>query len=290
MTLLKTGFLGLGAMGLPMAQNLHRKGLLTAVWNRSANKCQAFSDDDTVTVCLEPGELAAQCNVLVTCVTADKDVLELHRNMMAEAKQGTIAIDMSTVEPATASALANEWQDRGCHFIDAPVSGGVEGAIKGTLSIMCGGDETVLKSIMPVMEAMGASIIHLGEAGSGQACKAINQIMVAGIAEAVCEALVLAENMGLDTDKVIDLISGGAAGSWFLKQRGKTMVAGEYDIGFQSALLFKDLGIVQNLCESENFSSSVVTQAVNDYHQLVQMGLGKKDISALYVLKKQSLE
>jgi 3-hydroxyisobutyrate dehydrogenase len=177
---------------------------------------------------------------------------------------------------------------RNVAFLDAPVSGGVEGANNGTLAMMVGGPAEALKQVHGVLSAMAARIEHLGDTGAGQACKAVNQIMAAGINQAVTEALAFAVAQGLDLDKVIEVVSGGAAGNWFLQHRGHSMTQGRYTPGFKLALHHKDLGIVQQMAADSGFACPITDATVSDYATLMQQGLGDLDISALYQLKRKS--
>jgi len=194
---------------------------------------------------------------------------------------------MSTVSSATAQQAAAILYAKQASFLDAPVSGGVEGAKNGTLAMMVGGEATVLARVRPILQAMTARIEHLGDTGAGQACKAVNQIMCAGINQAVTEALAFAEAQGLDLDKVIDVVSGGAAGNWFLAHRGKTMTQGVFQPGFKLALHHKDLLICQQMAQQVAVASPLVEATLNDYAQLMQQGFGDEDISALYRLKQK---
>ena len=207
---LKAAFIGLGAMGEPMAGHLKQQGLLHAVANRTHAKAEALARTwDVSAPTLE--ELAAQCDVIALCVTADADVLTTVDALAPHVKPGTIVIDHSTVAPDTAKQAAARLAAVKAHFLDAPVSGGVEGAKNGKLSIMVGGDAAVLERARPVLEAYALRITHLGDVGAGQATKAINQVLVAGIAQAVCEGLALGEALGLDPERLIPTLGAGAA-------------------------------------------------------------------------------
>lgn len=283
---LKVGFVGLGAMGLAMAGHLKRVGLLTAVSNRSPEKAKKFASENGV-VAGTPAELAKQSNVVVLCVTADADVLSVTREIATNAKPGTIVIDHSTVSSETAKQAQQLMKTAGGDFIDAPVSGGVEGAKNGKLSIMVGGDETVLARAKPVLEAYGARISHMGAIGAGQNTKSVNQVLVAGIAEAVCEGLALGEALGLKADTLLPTLMGGAANSWFLEKRGATMLRNEFSVGFKLALLHKDLKIVEGLAKAAGTDRSVIEKSIADYAELMKQGHSDEDISALIRLKRK---
>jgi 3-hydroxyisobutyrate dehydrogenase len=284
--MLKTGFIGLGAMGLPMAENLHRKGLLAAVWNRSTDKAAAVSQETGCRHCSTLEELAGICDVLVMCVTADQDVLDIVRAVAPGLSPGDVVIDCSTVDASTAKEAASLLETYEVGFLDCPVSGGTEGARLGTLSIMVGGAEDHLGRARPALEAMGKSIVHLGPAGAGQAAKATNQVMVAGINQAVTEALAFGRSQGLPMDALIEALSEGAAGNWFLSHRGPTMVEGRFPLGFKVALHQKDLGICAGMAADMGARLPLVEMTRIHYDRLIEQGLGDEDISSLFVLKE----
>jgi 3-hydroxyisobutyrate dehydrogenase len=283
---LKAAFIGLGAMGAPMAGHLHDRGLLLAVANRSPAKAQQLAAQWDVSAPASLAELAAQCEVIALCVSADADVLGVVEELLPGLKPGSVVIDHSTVAPATAQKAALRLAEVGAQFLDAPVSGGVEGAKHGKLSVMVGGDAEVLERVRPVLEAYGARIVHMGKVGAGQATKAVNQVLVAGIAQGVTEGLALGEALGLDPERLIPVLASGAAGSWFLEKRGASMLRNEFSVGFKLALLHKDLGIVRGIAEQAGSDRSVIERALADYAQLMAQGHGDEDISALIRLKR----
>ncbi|WP_411727611.1 NAD(P)-dependent oxidoreductase [Methyloglobulus sp.] len=246
---MKTGMIGLGAMGLGMARRVASAGYLTAVYNRTASKAQDLAEELKVTACLQPEDLAALVDLVLICVSADEDVLEMITAISKSIKPGSIVVDMSTVSSDTAKKAATMLAEKQVAFLDAPVSGGVEGAKNGSLSMMVGGDADVLEQARPVLASMTTRITHMGATGSGQATKAVNQIIVAGINQAVTEALAFAQAHSLPMDKVIDVISAGAAGNWFLQHRGLTMTNGTFTPGFKVALHHKDLKICQAMAD-----------------------------------------
>jgi 3-hydroxyisobutyrate dehydrogenase len=285
---IKTGFVGLGAMGVPMARHLHQRGLLTALANRTSAKAVALANELGVAAPDDLAALAAQCDVIALCVTADADVLLTIDALAPHMQRGAIVIDHSTVAPDTAKLAAAKLEKFGVHFLDAPVSGGVEGAKNGKLSVMVGGDADVLERARPVLEAYALRITHLGATGAGQATKAVNQILVAGIAQAVCEGLALGEALGLDASRLIPTLGAGAAGNWFLEKRGETMLRNEFDVGFKLALLHKDLAIVRGIAQQAGSSTQVIERSLADYAELMSQGHGDEDISALIRLKRPS--
>lgn len=285
---MRTGLIGLGAMGQGMARNLAKAGYLTAVYNRTQAKADALAAELGVIACPSPSVLASSVELILICVSADHDVLEVVTDLATDIASGSVVIDMSTVAADTARRAADILAGKGVDFLDAPVSGGVEGANKGTLAMMVGGDAEVLEKVRPVLAAMTSRIEHLGPTGSGQACKAVNQIMAAGIAQAVTEALAFGAAQGLNMDQVIDVVSAGAAGNWFLQHRGKTMLQGIFQPGFKLALHHKDLNICRQMAEQAGVCCPLTETTLNDYARLMQQGHGDEDISALYRLKRKN--
>ena len=287
---MQTGVIGLGAMGAYMALNIHKAGALHRVWNRSRGKADALARETGVEVSESPEQLAEECGLIITCVSRDEDVLSVIERISTSIKPGTIVVDTSTISAESARQAAEFLQKHDAHLLDCPVSGGVEGAKNGTLAMMVGGDESVLDRARPTLEAIAANIAYIGPAGSGQACKAVNQLMAAGINQAVTEALAFGEAMGLDMDKVVDIVATGAAGNWFLDHRGKTMLADNYTPGFKLALHHKDLSIcktmLENVCDT---NLPMIEMTLIHYQRLMEQGFGDEDISALFRLKKAQL-
>lgn len=285
----QAGFIGLGAMGRPMAAHLAANGLLAAVWNRSDDKARAFAAEYDVMVCTSPAELAQRCQVIFTCVSADRDLQTISDDLLAGVSAGKILVDTSTVSPETALAVDAAWATRQADFIDAPVSGGVEGARKGSLSVMAGGSDAAMQVALPFIQAFSSQVVHMGGVGAGQRTKAVNQVMVAGIAQAVCEALALAERLELPQQRLLDVLKAGAAGSWFLEHRGQTMLNDEFDVGFKQSLLFKDLKICEGIARELDGDLPLVSASVTDFGALVADGDGDNDISGLIKLKRRRL-
>lgn len=284
MTSLRTGFVGLGAMGLPMARNLHRAGLLAASWNRSPGKAEALAAETGTLAATSLADLAAACELVVTCVSADQDLLDVLAGLEPGLQPGAVVVDCSTVAAGTAREAARRLAACGAGFLDCPVSGGTEGARGGTLSIMVGGEAEVLARARPVLEAMGGSITHMGPAGSGQAAKATNQVMVAGINQAVTEALAFGQAQGLPMEEVIAALEGGAAGNWFLSKRGRTMIRGEFPLGFKVSLHAKDLEICRLMAGELGVKLPLVEMTLAHYARLPAQS-ADEDISALFRLK-----
>ncbi|WP_395794622.1 NAD(P)-dependent oxidoreductase [Aquimonas sp.] len=283
---MKTGFIGLGAMGAPMAGHLHARGLLTVVGNRTQAKADALAAELGVRAVVSAADYA-ECDLVVLCVSADADVLQNVQALSEVLKPGARVVDHSTVSAETAREAARILTARGIGFLDAPVSGGAEGARNGKLSIMVGGSESELDAVRPALEAYALRITHMGATGSGQCTKAVNQVLVAGINEAVCEGLAFGEKLGLDPAKLLPTLGAGAAGNWFLDKRGASMLRREYVPGFKCAHLLKDLNIVLGMAKAVGVSTSVIEHALADYARLVERGLGDADTSALIELKRE---
>ncbi len=282
---MKAGMIGLGAMGIGMARNIAKAGYLTGVYNRTSTKAQSLAEELSVVAFDQPEELAANVELVLLCVSADNDVLAMVKAIVKTIKPGTIVVDMSTVSSDTAKQAAAMLAEKQVAFLDAPVSGGVEGAKNGRLAMMVGGDHDALEQARPVLETMTSRIMHMGATGSGQATKAVNQIMGAGINQAVTEALAFAQAQGLPMEKVIEVISGGASGNWFLQHRGSTMTRGIFAPGFKLALHHKDLKICQSMAKQTGTPTTLIDMTINDYERLMAEGYGDEDISALYRLK-----
>jgi len=283
--MMKAGMIGLGAMGAGMAGNLAKVGYLAAIYNRTAEKAQLLAKELNVAVFERIEALAAEMDVVLLCVSADNDVLAVVEAIAQTIKPGSIVVDMSTVSSDTARHAAAILAEKQAAFLDAPVSGGVEGAKNGTLAMMVGGDVEALQKVRPILQAMSTRIIHMGATGSGQAAKAVNQVMCAGINQAVTEALAFAQAQQLPMEKVIDAISGGAAGNWFLQHRGNTMTNNKFAPGFKLALHHKDLKICRAMAEEAQIPLPLTDMTVGDYERLITAGYGDEDISALYRLK-----
>lgn len=284
---MRIGFVGLGAMGLPMARNLHRAGLLAAVWNRTAAKAQGFAAETGVMHSASLAALAEACDAVVTCVSADADLLAVTDALAGLLAPGTVVMDCSTIAAETAREAAARLAAHGATFLDCPVSGGTEGARDGTLSIMVGGETEALERARPVLEALGRNIVHMGPAGAGQAAKATNQIMVAGINQAVTEALAFGQSQGLPMGRLIAALEKGAAANWFLTHRGPTMVQGRYPLGFKVALHAKDLEICRRMAEDRGAKLPLIEMTLKHYAHLLEAGSSDEDISALFRLKSE---
>jgi 3-hydroxyisobutyrate dehydrogenase len=284
---MRVGFVGLGAMGMHMARNLHRAGLLTAVWNRTAEKARTLAAELNVESPSDLSTLGTDVEVVVTCVSADADVLHVVQTLAKGLRPGSIVVDSSTVSAETARKAAEILQPQGVDFLDCPVSGGVEGARDGTLAIMAGGNEQAFERAKPVLSAMGKTVTYFGPTGSGQAAKATNQIMCAGIIEAVSEAMAFARAQGLPLEKIVDTLGKGAGSSWYFVHRAPNMVRGTFPAGFRVRLHEKDLTICRDMAARFGVTLPVVERMLNEYAELIERGYGDEDISATFRLKTQ---
>jgi 3-hydroxyisobutyrate dehydrogenase len=279
------GFVGLGAMGRGMARNLHRAGLLTCVWNRTESVARELASELGVTAAATPAELASRCSCIVVCVSADADVLAVVDALAPTLARDSVVIDCSTVSGETAREAARRLATRNVEFLDAPVSGGVEGARDGTLAIMVGGKPGTFERGLPVLRAMGRTVAHFGAQGAGQAAKATNQIMCAGVIQAVAEAMAFAKAEGLPLELLIETLGKGAGSSWYFVHRAPNIVRNAYPPGFRVRLHEKDLRICHDMAARHGAELPVVEATLAHYRQLIEQGHGDEDISTLFRLK-----
>jgi 3-hydroxyisobutyrate dehydrogenase len=277
------GFAGLGTMGAAMAANLVRAGFAVRAWNRTPGRAA-----DLVALgareAPDPASVAADAEVVVVCVSDTPDVEHVlfgPRGVADGARPGTVVVDCSTISPSATRALAARLAERGVALVDAPVTGGSEGARKGTLSILVGGDPADVERVRPVLAAMGTTITHFGPVGSGQVAKAVNQVVIATGYLSVAEGMVLAMKAGLDPEQVVGALSGGVAASWILANRSGRMVANDYPLGFRVALHRKDLAIALALAREIGVSlpGSSLVAALED--GLIANGHGEDDQSSI---------
>jgi 3-hydroxyisobutyrate dehydrogenase len=280
-------FLGLGVMGAPMARHLARAGHRVTVYNRTRAKAAAWVErhrEFDVTAAATPAQAAAGQDAVLTCVGNDDDLAQVvlgEHGALAAMDDGALLVDHTTVSPALARRIADEAAARGVLAVDAPVSGGQAGAENGKLAIMCGGSDAAMAAAAPVIEAYAARIVHVGGPGAGQATKAVNQVAIAGVLQGLSEAVRLAQAEGLDLDKVLEAISGGAAQSWQMVNRWPTMAKDEFDFGFAVDWMRKDLAIA--LAEGRALGLEMpVTEMVDRFYGEVQaLGGNRQDTSAL---------
>jgi len=287
---MKTTVLGLGAMGAGIAGNLFRAGHLTEAWNRSPDRGNAAAQQHGFALANTAEDAAAQADLVITSVSADEDLKEIVTRIAPAMRAGSIVLDTSTVSIDTAREVGEQLQTSGIRFLDAPVSGGREGAEKATMVMMVGGDPGVLEEILPILSSISRKVVHMGPVGSGQATKAVNQIMCAGINQAVTEALAFGRHQSLDMAKVVDVVSSGAAGNWFVEHRGLSMSEGRFDPGFRVALHHKDLKICQAMLSADHVQLPMVEMTLVHYERLMAEGHGDEDISALFRLKAPLFE
>ena len=278
---MQIGFIGLGVMGHPMAGHLAKAGHAVQVFNRSAGKAKAWCTEHVGTAHDTAVQAAEGCDIVVLCVGNDDDVRGLVADILPVMAKGAIIVDHTTTSAKLAKAMALQAAALGRSFLDAPVSGGQAGAVNGALTIMIGGDQAAYDRAVPVLSAYAKAIRHMGEAGSGQLAKMVNQICIAGVVQGLAEAVHFAKNAGLDTDAVLAAISQGAAQSWQMDNRWKTMVQGEFEFGFAVDWMRKDLGLVLDEARA-NGSQLALTALVDQFYAEVQaMGGHRWDTSSL---------
>ncbi|MDV2983468.1 UNVERIFIED_CONTAM: NAD(P)-dependent oxidoreductase [Methylobacteriaceae bacterium AG10] len=280
----KVAFLGLGVMGSPMAGHLAKKGHDVTVFNRTGAKAESWVAANGGRAAATPREAAAGCTIVFACVGNDDDLRSVvlgEAGAFAGMEKGAVFVDHTTASAEVARELSAAADAAELRFIDAPVSGGQAGAENGTLTVMCGGEETTYAEVEPVIMAYAKSCRLLGPSGSGQLTKMVNQIAIAGLVQGLSEAIHFAKRAGLDVDSVLDVISKGAAGSWQMENRGRTMNADKFDFGFAVEWMRKDLGIL--LAESRrNGARLPVTALVDQFYAEVEAMGGKRwDTSSL---------
>jgi 3-hydroxyisobutyrate dehydrogenase len=284
---MQTGFVGLGAMGAHMARNLHRAGLLTGVWNRTVEKSAALAAELKVIQFADLTELAGNCEAVVICVSADDDLRAVIAGLEPGLSPNMIVMDCSTVGKDTEREIYAQLGALGVGFLDCPVSGGVEGARTASLAIMVGGDEAVFTRAQPILEKLGKAVAYMGQSGAGQAAKATNQIMCAGIIQAVGEAMAFAHAEGLPLKRVIDVLGKGAGSSWYFVNRAPFMANNHFPAGFRVRLHDKDLRICREMAAQQGAVLPVVESTLEQYATLIAEGFGDEDISAVYRLKSK---
>ena len=280
---MRVGFVGLGTMGGAMAANVARAGLAVTAWNRTPGRAEHLGALG-VTFAASPAAVAAASDLVVTIVSDTPDVdavLFGESGVAAGAAPGTLVVDMSTIAPSATRDFATRLAERGVAMLDAPVSGGSEGAKKGTLTIFVGGEAADLERARPVLAAMGTTITHVGPVGAGQAVKAVNQVILAGTYLGVAEGIVLAIKAGLDVEQVVGALSGGAAQSWVLANRSGRMLDNEYPLGFRVALHHKDLGIALQLARETGTSLPISALCEQIEAGLIGKGHADDDMSAV---------
>lgn len=287
---MKVGFLGLGTMGAPMARRLVDHGHDVTVHNRTREREEPLAQAGAGRAAT-PREAAAGREIVVTMLSDTPDVREVvsgPNGVLEGLESGALLIDMSTIAPGATREIAAEVAARGAEMMDAPCSGGSEGAERGTLSIMIGGSEDALETARPVLEVLGSTATRVGEVGAGQLCKAVNQVIIAGTYAAVAEGLSLALASGIDVGAAHEAVSGGAAGSWGLSHRGPNMIDGDYPLGFRTRLHRKDLGIALEAARELGVPLPLAAWVEQLETGLIRRGLGEEDVSNIARLFREA--
>lgn len=278
---MKVAFIGMGTMGAPMALNLLKAGHDVTVYNRTREREEPVAAAGAHRAA-SPKEAATGAEIVITCVSDSPDVEAVmlgDDGVIHGASSGAIAIDMSTISPSVTRCIAQAFAEKGITMLDAPISGGSEGAQKGTLSIMVGGDADAVNQAMPVFEAMGKTITHVGAIGSGQVTKAINQVIIAGTYWGVAEGMALGLKAGLDMERVVQAVGGGAAGSWGLTNRSGNMINNDYPLGFRVRFHRKDLNIALEAARELGVPLPIAAYVEQIETGLIARGYGDEDIS-----------
>ena len=280
----RIAFIGLGAMGFPMAGHLAKTGHNVTVFNRTAERASAWQAEYGGQIAATPAEAAAHQDAVMICVGNDDDVLAVttgDEGALKTLPEGALLIDHTTTSEALAISLAEIASESGVAFLDAPVSGGQIGAENGVLTVMAGGDETAFHSALPLLECYAKSVKRMGPVGSGQLTKMVNQICIAGLLQGLSEGIHFAERAGLDVTAAMEVIAQGAAQSWQMNNRASTMIAGKFDFGFAVDWMRKDLGIA--IAAAQKVGAPVpVTQLVDGFYADVQKLGGRRwDTSSL---------
>ena len=280
----RVGFIGLGVMGYPMSSHISKSGFQTYIFNRTSNISNKWKDSFHGSICTSPKEVARHVDFLCLCVSKDKDVKEVlcGRGGVIEAiKPGTIIIDHTTTSASLAKEMHKIFDEKNCHYLDAPVSGGQAGAENGSLTIMVGGEEEVYKRSKRVLSTYSKFSKYMGETGNGQLTKMVNQIAIASLIQGLAESLYFSEQSGLKSKDVLQVISKGAAQSWQMDNRWETMARDEFNFGFAVDLMRKDLDIVENEAKKLNVNIETTKLINNFYKEVQKMGGGGWDTSSL---------
>ena len=276
--------IGMGTMGAPMARNLLKAGHSVVVHNRTREREEPLAAEGASRAA-SPAEAARNADIVLSCVSDTPDVervlLDPEIGAINGLREGGLVIDCSSIAPAATRDIAARFREKGIGYVDAPVSGGSEGAIKGTLAIMCGGTEADFERARPVLEVLGAKITRIGDVGAGQIAKVANQVVIAGTFLALGEALTLAHRAGADPEKVVEAIGGGVAGSWILQNRSGNMLNDTYPLGFRTRLHRKDLGIALDTARTFEVPVHVASLVATLEDGLIAQGYGDEDMSNL---------
>ena len=287
MSIKNVSFIGLGVMGYPMAGHLQNKGYNVTVYNRTTAKAEKWVEEYKGSMAKTPGEASQNSEIVFMCVGRDEDIIEVMEGeggILSNVAEGSIIVDHTTASAEIARNYYQKLKDKKLSFLDAPVSGGQAGAENGVLSIMIGGDEKDYNTVKPVLTSYGKAIELIGPSGSGQIAKMINQICIAGLVQGLSEAMAFGKKSNVDMEKVLSVISKGAAQSWQMENRYRTMLDGKFDYGFAVDWMRKDLSICFNEA-SKNGAMLPVTKIVDKYYEEVQKNGGNRfDTSSLMTL------
>ncbi len=284
---MKVSFIGLGVMGYPIASHLSKNGHLVKVYNRTFSRAKKWADKHKMSAATSPAEAAKDAEIIFICINTDADIKEVvcgENSILDSAKKGSVIVDLSTASASLAVELASICQKQDVYFLDAPVSGGQQGAEEGKLAVMVGGEHSGLALAKPAIKCFAKQIVHIGKAGSGQYAKMVNQICIAGVLQGLAEGLNFAKEVGLDIDKLLKVITQGAASSWQMENRGKTMNQGKFDFGFAVDLMRKDLAIALKAANQINAELPVTALIDQFYKKLQAQNNGKLDTSSLIKL------
>ena len=281
---MRKGFIGMGVMGFPMAGHLSSNGFDVCIFNRSQEKASNWVTQFNGSLCSSPLDMASQCDIIILCVGKDEDVKDVicgENGILKSIKPGTIIIDHTTTSATLSKDMNQILQDKKAYFLDAPISGGQAGAEEGKLSIMVGGDKQAFIKVKDILGAYSKFVKYMGSSGSGQLTKMVNQICIGGLLQALAEGINFSEKAGLNTEDVMEVITKGAAQSWYMENRWSTMLNNEYDHGFAVDWMKKDLDIVED--QAKRIGANVqVTQLVNNFYKEIQeLDGGRWDASSL---------
>ena len=287
MSIKNVSFIGLGVMGYPMAGHLQNKGYNVTVYNRTTAKAEKWVEEYKGSMAKTPGEASQNSEIVFMCVGRDEDIIEVMESesgILSKVAEGSIIVDHTTASAEIARNYYQKLKDKKLSFLDAPVSGGQAGAENGVLSIMIGGDEKDYNTVKPVLASYGKAVELIGPSGSGQIAKMINQICIAGLVQGLSEAMAFGKKSNVDMEKVLSVISKGAAQTWQMENRDRTMLDGKFDYGFAGDWMRKDLSICFNEA-SKNGAILPVTKIVDKYYEEVQKNGGNRfDTSSLMTL------
>ena len=283
------GFIGLGIMGRSMSLNLIKVGHHVNVHARRPKMMTRLSDAGA-TACNSSAEVAANSDIIFICVSDTQDVEHVIKGkdgILSAIEKDSVVVDMSTISPSATRALAKVLAENNCHMLDAPVSGGEQGAIDGTLSIMVGGNEAIFKRVLPLFEIMGKNIVHIGDNGAGQVTKACNQVVIAQTIAAIGEAFILASASGVDPAKVREALLGGFAGSRALESHGQRMLDRNFKPGFKASLHHKDMRIVMEAAHELGIALPGASQVAQYLNAVIGQGKGENDSISIFELQEQ---